>query len=141
MIERMDAAVKAFIPRRNAKGIPEILLVKNKERRDEQGNITKPAGWGMPGGRTEDGELLTDALVREVEEETGYVVCAEEKFLIEEHCETYSIFVFAAEVIGGKMRKQTSEVDEVKWCPLSNLPEGLYRGDSRRIKSILRNPK
>jgi 8-oxo-dGTP diphosphatase len=38
----------------------EILLVKNKRR-----------GWEFPGGQVENGETLTEALIREIKEESG----------------------------------------------------------------------
>ena len=43
----------------------EVLLVK------QQGDDDATPGWSVPGGVVEDGELLTDALKREVREETG----------------------------------------------------------------------
>ena len=46
----------------------EVLLVK------QQGDDEATPGWSVPGGVVEDGELLTDALKREVREETGIEV-------------------------------------------------------------------
>ena len=43
----------------------EILLVK------QEGDDDAAPSWSVPGGVVEDGELLTDALKREVREETG----------------------------------------------------------------------
>jgi 8-oxo-dGTP diphosphatase len=52
--------VAALLRREN-----ELLLVR------QQGpNDTTPS-WSLPGGRVEPGELLTEALIREVREETG----------------------------------------------------------------------
>ena len=48
----------------------EILLVR------QQGEDDDAPSWSVPGGVVEDGELLTDALKREVREETGIVVTA-----------------------------------------------------------------
>ena len=46
----------------------EILLV------NQQGENDAAPGWSVPGGVVEDGEMLKDALRREVREETGIEV-------------------------------------------------------------------
>ena len=46
----------------------ELLLVR------QQGPDDREPSWSLPGGVVEDGELLTEALVREVREETGLVI-------------------------------------------------------------------
>lgn len=46
----------------------EIMLV------EQQGPNDPTSSWALPGGRVEPGELLIDALAREVREETGLVV-------------------------------------------------------------------
>ncbi|MDZ4938597.1 NUDIX domain-containing protein, partial [Clostridium perfringens] len=40
-----------------------ILLVKQ--------SVSSERGWSLPGGRVEQGETLEEAMVREMEEETG----------------------------------------------------------------------
>lgn len=47
----------------------EVLLVYQRGPSDASGI------WGLPGGVVEPGEVLTDALAREVLEETGLTVC------------------------------------------------------------------
>ena len=46
----------------------EVLLL------EQQGPDDPAPSWSLPGGRVEDGELLTEALAREVREETGLEV-------------------------------------------------------------------
>jgi 8-oxo-dGTP diphosphatase len=48
----------------------EILLV------EQQGPNDPASSWALPGGRVEPGELLIDALAREVREETGIAIRA-----------------------------------------------------------------
>jgi 8-oxo-dGTP diphosphatase len=45
----------------------EVLLIR-------RGNPPRQGAWSIPGGKVEWGESLTDALVREVREETGIAV-------------------------------------------------------------------
>jgi 8-oxo-dGTP diphosphatase len=48
----------------------EILIVQ------QQGKDDPAPSWALPGGRVEPGELLIEALAREVREETGLTVAA-----------------------------------------------------------------
>jgi mutator protein MutT len=53
-------------------------LVKNDkvlmQKRDDIPNIFGPGHWGLPGGTVEDGETFESAVVREFQEETGYLL-------------------------------------------------------------------
>ncbi len=49
----------------------KILLIKSPDR-----------GWEIPGGQVEEGESLTDALIREVKEETGIDIKVNELTLV-----------------------------------------------------------
>ncbi|MBI1882349.1 MAG: NUDIX hydrolase [Chloroflexi bacterium] len=60
MAQRLYQIVVALIRRDD-----KILLVQ------QQGPNDPMASWALPGGVVEEGELLTEALVREVREETG----------------------------------------------------------------------
>ncbi|MEW5717255.1 MAG: NUDIX hydrolase [Chloroflexota bacterium] len=64
-VDKMVFIVAAIIRRGD-----EILLV------EQQGKDDPASSWALPGGRVEPGELLIDALAREVREETGIVVGA-----------------------------------------------------------------
>ncbi|MDH5754956.1 MAG: NUDIX hydrolase [Candidatus Bathyarchaeota archaeon] len=102
------ASVLAIIP--NNKG--EVLFVKQK---------TGPykGWWLLPGGHVKFGETSRDAIVREVEEETGLVVKVSKLLGVFDVIDTKQNFhfihaVFLCEPIGGKL-KAGSDASEIKW--------------------------
>lgn len=89
--------------------------------------------WSVPGGRVETGEMLAEAVVRELLEETGVEgVCGElvgwaERFDDNEH---YVILDFQVAVLEGRAPTAGDDAAEARWVPLSdvadlNLVDGL----------------
>jgi 8-oxo-dGTP diphosphatase len=89
--------------------------------------------WSVPGGRVEAGELLAEAVVRELWEETGVEgVCGElvgwvERFAEDQH---YVILDFRVAVLEGTAPIAGDDAAEARWVPLVdvadlNLVEGL----------------
>jgi len=86
-------------------------------------------GWTLPGGGLEPGEEPEDAVVREVEEETGYTVRLGERlgidtFLAAAHDRRDPRdgsllgvrIVYCAEVVGGDLRVEAEgSTDDVRW--------------------------
>ena len=86
---------------------------------------TKSDWWMLPGGGFEENESPEECCIREVEEETGYIVSPVRKFLIiyeyyEEYC--YISHYYVCEVTGqGKMNLTEKEKErglEPQWMPL-----------------------
>lgn len=89
-------------------------------------------GWSLPGGGVDFDERLEDAVVREVHEETGYVVTV--GALLAEHHFTgrqesgrpfrSQRLLYAASIVGGELG--TVEVDGTtdfaRWVPLADFP-------------------
>ena len=83
--------------------------------------------WFIPGGGIEDNESLEDCSVRELAEETGYIVRANKQILtMNEYYEEY-LYVshfFVCETIGVTKRKLTEREAKVglepRWIPLKD---------------------
>lgn len=89
--------------------------------------------WTLPGGGIEFGEHPTDAVIREVREETGLEAQVQE--LLAVHDNTYDLgdgverhgirLLFSASVSGDPAPTQVDEVDQVAWHRLGSLPGDL----------------
>ena len=80
--------------------------------------------WDLPGGGMDDGELPTEAVIREAKEETGLDVEIERLFLVGVAPENLLGFTFFCRAIGGEMTT-TDESDNVRFFSLNGLPENL----------------
>jgi ADP-ribose pyrophosphatase YjhB (NUDIX family) len=115
----------------------EILLV-------EEGGGPAVGSWGFPAGKLEMGERLTEAAVREAEEETGLRVELDDLVGIYHSPRTaedsYGVnFVFRATPVGGEMRPSPAH-PRVQFTSRSGIRamvnEGRFRS-SELISAIL----
>jgi len=91
----------------------QILMVHNHE-----------GHWSLPGGRVEVGETLFEATIREVQEETGYIVeigkllaVNETKFTVRNHHALF--FTFEAQIVGGTEEiTLPDEILHIEWAPI-----------------------
>ena len=121
MIERAEVAVGAIVRRAD-----ELLLVR-------RGRPPGVGEWSVPGGRVEPGELLMEAVVRELHEETGLRgVCGSLVGWVERIGEGHHFVIldFEATVIGDTEPMAGTDADEARWWPVAEvaslpLVEGL----------------
>lgn len=106
----------------------EILLVRT-ERRD----------WELPGGQVEEGETLTQALHREVQEEAGVVVEIDQLRVIHTNISrSILIFGFRASYLSGELIPQAGEIMDVRWVSVeSALAMVTHPANLQRVRDIL----
>ena len=116
----------------------KILLIKRN---------TKPfkGYWALPGGRMDLGETIEQTIVREVKEETGLDVAIMHK--IGEYVEKgvkdeveyeYYPTCFLVKPVAGELKKQDSEILEIKLFSLNELPAPLAFEHDQMIRDYLK---
>ena len=122
--ERAELTVLCLIEKGSA------ILLQNRIKKDWQ-------GYTLPGGHIEPGESIVDAVVREMQEETGLTVldprlCGIKQFPIEGG--RYLVFLFKARSFTGTLR--ASEEGGVEWIERSELPELPTVADFAELLSV-----
>jgi 8-oxo-dGTP diphosphatase len=104
--------------------------------------------WALPGGRIEPGEEADKAIVREVKEETGLDIEIlkkigdyHEKGLQDGIEYDYFPTCFLVRVIGGAIRRQKSEIEEVKSFKTTQIPKSLAFEHDQMIRDYFRSSK
>jgi 8-oxo-dGTP diphosphatase len=115
----------------------EILLIKRR-------TVPFRGYWALPGGRMDPGETVEQTILREVKEETGLDITIVTK--IGDYHEqgvqdgvTYDYYpaCFLVKVVGGEIRKQESEIEEIKLFSLKDVPATLAFEHAQMIKDYL----
>jgi ADP-ribose pyrophosphatase len=117
----------------------------------------KDGGWALPGGMVDPGESVTDALFRELEEETKVTRAELESYLIKDWgidiysddrrstdnawIETSARLLLIPEELRRRLDiKAGSDADKVKWLKLDNsLPEKLYGSHAYMVLQALKS--
>jgi 8-oxo-dGTP diphosphatase len=115
----------------------KILLIKRN-------TIPFKGYWALPGGRMDPGERVEQTIVREVKEETGLDVTIVRK--VGEYVEKgmkddveyeYYPTCFVVKPVGGEIKKQESEIQEIKLFSLNELPKPLAFVHEEMIKDYV----
>ena len=109
----------------NEKG--EVLLVHGR----------KSGKWSLPKGHKKYNETALECSGRELKEETNIV--APEKYVSFHKLYAASYYVFAFEDTPKTKINDHSEIDEIKWFPLTNLPEENANVDVSIFRSIMKS--
>ncbi|MFB9278769.1 NUDIX hydrolase [Cohnella cellulosilytica] len=112
----------------------KVLLVKQ--------NVTSERKWSLPGGRVEQGETLEEAIVREIEEETGLAAKVSKLlYLCDKPDASPSLLhiTFLLEKAGGEVRLPSNEFDlnpisAVEMVPIQEL---VAYGFSKKFMTII----
>jgi ADP-ribose pyrophosphatase YjhB (NUDIX family) len=112
----------------NAQG--QVLLV-----RQSYGKFN----WELPGGAAEANESIVETAQREVKEETGWSVVAQQMTGVYYQPHDDSVhFVFRCELLAdAPVSQPDAEVTEIGYWPLENLPRPISDFTVRRIHDAL----
>ncbi|MGD0643441.1 MAG: NUDIX hydrolase [Candidatus Bathyarchaeia archaeon] len=115
----------------------KILLIKRN-------TIPFKGYWALPGGRMDPGETIEQTIIREVKEETGLDITVVRK--IGEYVERgvkddveyeYYPTCFLVKTVGGEIKRQESEIQEIQVFNLKELPYPLAFEHEKMIKEYL----
>ncbi len=95
------------------------VLVQNRRDKD----------WGgltFPGGHVEPGESLTDAMIREMQEETGLTICHPRLIGVKDWMQNdgsrYVVLIYVADEYEGELHG--SDEGDIRWMTLDELRAG-----------------
>lgn len=107
----------------------QILMIKSPRYGD----------WEFPGGQVEEGEILTDALIREVLEETGITVNIKSLIGVYSNTRKPSILMmdFICDYVSGEP-KTSAESSQVEWVHRDEVLSRIKRDAIyRRMKDMI----
>jgi 8-oxo-dGTP diphosphatase len=115
----------------------KILLIK-------RATVPFKGYWALPGGRVDPGETVEQTIKREVKEETGLDIAIVNK--IGEYHEQgiqdgveydYYPACFLVKTVSGEIKKQESEIEEIRLFSLNEIPEALAFEHAKMIKDYV----
>ncbi|HLD78475.1 MAG TPA: NUDIX domain-containing protein [archaeon] len=120
----------------NGKG--ETLLMKRGPKSKNEAGF-----WSKPGGTVELGELVEDAIRREIKEELNVDIELLEPLKFTDHHahggQHWIALNYTARIVKGEPRiMEPEKIAEVGWFPLNKLPSPLTATTSEPIEEYLR---
>lgn len=112
----------------------KVLLVKRKN--DPYKNT-----WMFPAGFIDFGESPAEAVIREVREETGLIISELELIDVLQNPDDprsagHFGFFYKTNFFEGKLKKDLSEVSDIGWFELSNLPKIGWKSHRKIVELI-----
>lgn len=118
------------IVHRTTEGRTEILLVHRRS----------PLLWALPKGTPDSGESLIETALREVREETGIQVEAEDSlgaisyFFVRQRTRFHkTVHFFLMRPVGGSLEEHDHEFDEVRWFQLEEALQIMTYPTEREV--------
>lgn len=111
-------------------GMGRVLVLDRKDKHW--------SGLAFPGGHVEKGESLTDAIIREMREETGLTIRHPRLVGIKDWPDSagrYIVLLYVAQEYEGKLT--SSAEGEVFWCPLEELKAREMASDMQETLRVM----
>jgi 8-oxo-dGTP diphosphatase len=143
-------SVSRRYPKHPLPGVGALILRGNKILLIQRARKPLKDFWSLPGGLIEPGEKIEEALIREVQEETGLIVRPKRVFEIFERIMQdakgrteyhYILHDYLCRVVGGELRAG-DDAGQVAWVPQSKLSTlRLTEGTAEVIERAFQNAR